>query len=188
MKRENVMYADDQVMVDGGATVQIVDTVTDAVRRLARAHGLNDQDAEDCAKAFWTCRCCLRVSARMCERNGVQDRPASRALEWYVRQWVRDRTVWVKEMTPDGERLVLCNVDPEAIVRVVSTLTPSSQWLWRRVEVDGVKLKDLAEEVGVTATDLNRHLSEVWRRIRRAINAEGDANADRETGRRGDRE
>jgi DNA-directed RNA polymerase specialized sigma24 family protein len=77
----------------------------------------------------------------------------------------------------------------ETIAKIVSTLSPSQRWLWRRVELDGASLRELAVETNMTANDLNRALYYVRRAIRRALDAEGGevtlGGGDRETGRDG---
>jgi DNA-directed RNA polymerase specialized sigma24 family protein len=149
-----------------------LDSACVKVRRLAMAAGLNCNDAEECAVAFRKRRLHGGNPADPTCAAAGNGRRLEREVDWFIRRWVYDRTTQCNpaaDACSGDEPPVLRNVDLETIAAIVATFTVSARWLWRRVELDGARLKDLAAETGMTPDSLNRDLNQVKRRIRRVL-------------------
>ena len=151
-----------------------LESACDDMRHRLRAAGLGEADADECVAAYRKRKLSGVRLADFSPVSGSNRNRVRREVNWFVRTWLRDRTAPIYPI--DGAEIMpgaLRNIDLDCISEIVKMLTPSEQWLWRRVEIDGARLKDLAEEIGSTPHALHRALERVKRKIRRERGVDG---------------
>jgi hypothetical protein len=170
--------------------------ITRLVIAAARRAGLDRDDAEDCAveyelalatvdhdppdirsptvaervkmEIWWHIKTCLRRRDRALRVKVSLDEPAVAA------------GIGLKAASPETgpEELALWRLQFEAVLCVIGSISAARIRLWRRVELDGAKVVDLARETGRSADSLYKELSRTRKQIRDRLAAMDLLNSD----------
>ena len=146
--------------------------------RAAQRGGLNRDDAEDCAVEYKLILAQTSEEPPDLESPGVEDK-TNQEIWWHVKTCVYRRNR-ARQVTVNIDQLV--TVDPlghshvpkspatgpedltvqkiylETMLRIVDALPARRKWLWRRVEMEGVRVVDLQAETGRSASALYKEL------------------------------
>lgn len=67
--------------------------------------------------------------------------------------------------TPDAEQVLLARERLRRVDQVLAALGPKTDYVFRRHRVDGVAQRDIAAELGVTLSAVEKHLQKAYRAV-----------------------
>ena len=153
--------------------------------RFLRARGAGDA-AEDLLQEVW-----LKVAAGpagpvrdplpylyrtannlMLDRRRAELRRARRDHEW---SGVDDTEAEIASPAPSGERLVVARDELRATFGALSAIGDRTETVFRRFRLDGVSQRQIAEELGISLSAVEKHLQKAYRALmdlRRRLDAD----------------
>jgi RNA polymerase sigma factor (sigma-70 family) len=148
-----------------------------ALLRYFRARGASE-DAEDLLQDLWFKMTAagpiaaddpLAYLYRMAHNLMLDRRRA--AVRRRLREELYQGAAGEMDETPDAEHVLLAREDLRRIDAVLAGLGPKTDHIFRRHRVEGVAQRDIAAELGVTLSAVEKHLQKAYRAI---ASARGD--------------
>lgn len=151
-----------------------------ALLRYFRARGANEE-AEDLLQDLW-----FKLSAagpieaddplaylyRMAHNLMLDRRRA--AVRRRVREEDYQGDSGDADDTPDAEHVLLARERLRHVDKVLAALGPKTDYIFRRHRVDGIPQRDIAAELGVTLSAIEKHLQKAYRAVAAARATEAD--------------
>lgn len=149
-----------------------------ALTRYVRARFRGDGDAEDIVQELW-----LKLSSRetgpvaeplaylyrMAENMVLDHRRSAVRRDNREREWTKGRIDGTLESPvdsqPDAERILLARDHLRRVDAVLDTLPERTAFAFRAVRIDGTPQKEIAAQMGVSLSAVEKHLQRAYRAV-----------------------
>jgi len=160
-------------------------SMRDTLARYLRSRGAGDQ-AEDLLQELWMKIAALSTESEVSDPSSYLFRMAHNLMldrrRTEVRRSARERDYVAQgEGGPDGvdpaptpERMLDARTSLEAIQRVLRGLGERTDYIFRRHRIDGIGQREIAAELGITLSAVEKHLQKAYKAVHAAQREGGE--------------